>query len=595
MSDDIKNGPGIGDDDDLDFDMTPDDNGDLPWTDAGQSEEMDEADKKTQSAILRLAADRKTGQEAIAQIRREPDLIKRAKALAAMGAVEFPDEKMVKSGDQFIMQPQSTDDNRWAVFEAIFGDGYDRPHINTFSGRLVDWRGETVDERYPMVELVRAMAAAGLKGQSALQARSAFKEWAAMARHNDLVISFEERLVKWDGVKRLEGSIIDMFECDDTDTTRRFSVYLWLSIYNRIMSPGCLAPMVPCFFGAQNAGKSYFSKLICEEVIGSKKADAIQLDVSGKSIDFLREITGNSVIANIGEMTGFGRADLNRMKSFITATSDSMHHKYEGHFTQERQWITIMDGNEYKGLQRDDTGNRRFYPIFLGQLPDEGGKPAWNKSFKVDYSNFRSDFWQFMGECKAWMDHYGMEGYKRYVNDVSTMVAKFNATEMEMDRGTVADDRMDLYLGAALRKAAWKENIRWPHRPGTGPRDGVYIRPVDIVHVYETIDKRGGVMNVKHLHPKMTAMGAELARHIKQEDKAVYLFKGFFTVAELLNKVKESGWNNLYGQRDGEFNPEDDDEYEPDDSGDDSDDFGGKTSSVEDIDVEGLDDPHGGF
>lgn len=417
------------------------------------------------------------------------------------------------------MQALPTDTNRWEAFDVLFGDGDDRPHVDTFRGRLVDHRGEIIDERYPMIELVGALAAAGLKGQSADQTRKAFKEWALGVQSNDLIKRVDTTIPQWDGVPRMETALIELFETFDTDLNREFSRYFWLSIYARIFYPGCFAPIVLSLFGAQNSGKSFMAKLICQEVTGKKDADSVQLDLSGDKMEFLREITGNSIVANVGEMTGFNRGDLNKIKDFITRTGDNMHYKYEGHFTQPRQWVTVMDGNKYDGLQRDETGNRRFYPMFVAQLPDKHGQPDWKEEYVVDFTGFREKVWALLAEARAWFDAHGLKEYEVFAGVVSRQVAAFSRNEMARDRGTIKDEALDVFLIPALRKC--------PVTVLTRPKNkGVWIAADDISSKIALVSRNRCDVKFNHLPPKMALLGAE---KVQINNTQGYLFRDVMT------------------------------------------------------------------
>jgi Virulence-associated protein E len=513
-----------------------DDSGsDGPASDAGFSEEATSAESEARQIKLRVVEKEVEGDATEQRIRDlETDLIKRAKALAGVSAFAFPDFKSVRSGDMFVQQPLPSDDNRWVAFEGLFGkhevrEDLNRPHVDTFRGRLVDWKSRIVDDRWPVVELVRALAAAGLKGHSADQVRKAFKEWALLSQYNDLIKKFEKRVPEWDGVERMEMSLIELFRCFDTELNRAFSKYFWLSLYNRVTNPGCRAEMVLSLFGAQNAGKSYFSKLICQIITGDKNADSVQLDLSGDKMEFLREITGNSIVANVGEMTGFTRGDLNKIKDFISRSGDNMHYKYEGHFTQMRQWVTILDGNKYEGLQRDDTGNRRFYPMFVGQLPDVHGQPAWSDTFKADFSGFEDKVWQMMAECRAWMKaEGGAAGYNDYVNSVIPMVAAFSRNEMSKDRGTIKDEPLDVFLIPALNVC---KVIELQRRKNTG----VWLSTGEIVTKVALTSRNKCDVKMNHLPPKMALLGAEpcMINNVKG-----YLFRNVMTKDELVKHLR---------------------------------------------------------
>jgi hypothetical protein len=398
---------------------------------------------------------KETKKEQCAHIRAtEPNLVKRAVAVKQHGGIKFKVFE-TKNG---VPKAYSCDQNRWAILDGLFGEA--GPHLDLFRGRIVDDKGVVIDDRYPIRDFVESMQAAQLEGQSAASVRTALAEWALARRRDDLILKINARLEEhpWDGESRIEGSLIKIFQCDDTPTNKQMGIYFWLSLAARMFYPGRLAPITLSLFGAQNVGKSYFSKIICEEIMHNKTSSPVDLNLSSKNEEnFLREITGAAPVANIGEMQGFKTADINWVKAFIARTSDYMSYKYEGHFEQQRRWITIMDGNKYEGLQRDNTGNRRFYPMFVMQLkPDEDGNPNWkgkddiSSAEKLDLAQFRSDFWLYMSEAKAWLDSHSEYEYTSMVNKTSQMVQDFNAIHIRENIGTPRDPVMETFFPKAL-------------------------------------------------------------------------------------------------------------------------------------------------
>lgn len=499
-----------------------------PWTDGGVSEETVQAEAQVVTHIRAVEKSRFAGNELAEEIRlSEPDIVKRAKALVKNSLINFKETRAIRSGDNVVHQAVSTDINRIVVFDALFGNGDDRPHIDTFSGRLIDHRRVIVDDRYPMLDMLHAMDAAGLKTQNIEAIRKSFKEWGLQVQSNDLIKRMDLIIPKWDGRGRARKKIINLFGCKDTELSREFGLYFWLSLYCRIMFPGCMAPMALALFGAQNAGKSYFSTLICRTILGDEKADSVQLDLSGDVLEFLRDMTGNSLIANVGEMTGFGTADMNKIKAFMTRTSDKMHYKYEGHFSQLRQWIIVMDGNKYEGMQRDATGNRRFFPQFVGQTDDVDGQPAWAKDFKADFTGFEKDVWQILAECRHWFEENGgMEGYKAYVDMVSKKVADFNYNEMTSNRGTPRDQALDAYLTEALLTTD-KEIIN------KRKNQGVFVRTGRIISRIKELSRGIAVMD-NRLKMRMIALGA---REAMVDNSRGYLFDGCMSDHDFVNIV----------------------------------------------------------
>ncbi|MFP3835762.1 VapE domain-containing protein, partial [Chryseobacterium sp. SIMBA_028] len=92
-----------------------------------------------------------------------------------------------------------------------------------------------------------------------------------------------------------------------TPFVRALSRYFWQSLYMRVMQPGCVAPVVLSLFGTQNCGKSWFGTRLTRIIMQDEKADSVQLDLGSDKVNFLREVTGNSIVAAVGEMTGFNR------------------------------------------------------------------------------------------------------------------------------------------------------------------------------------------------------------------------------------------------------------------------------------------------
>ncbi|HFK2227009.1 TPA: hypothetical protein ACGXEK_005856, partial [Pseudomonas aeruginosa] len=181
--------------------------------------------------------------------------------------------------------------------------------------------------------------------------------------------------------------------------------------------------------------------------------------------------------------------------------------KFEPGETIKRQWITIMDGNGYDGLQRDDSGNRRFYPMFVAQLPDEDGKPNWvkpgdgNEPFKVDFTDFGRKFWQAMAECRAWIEEHGVDGYLNMVSEANREVQNFSISEMENARGVVRDDTIDMYLINVLISCEFEEI-----KPGGNSKTpGWRVNTVEILKWFDILARKKPIS--RHLTPHLKSLG----------------------------------------------------------------------------------------
>ena len=521
--------------------------GDLGFIDAGMDEAAGAAESGANALVTDIHKKRNATDAKRAELRAAfPNILQRARAMAREVPPDFREVKMANSGGQVVAQPLNTDTNIMDVFKVLFGETDEgRPHFDTFRGLTVGWTGNVIDDDFNLMPLVEALVAFRIPAPSYDRVEKLFKRYARQVRINSLIERLQEKVPEWDGVPRIEEQLIKLYECHDTPLTRKFGMYFWLSIYNRAMYPGCNAPMVLAIFGTQGAGKSYLGKLICEEMMGTPDADSVPLDWTRDFNAFLRQITGHSVVANVAEMAGFNRADLNKIKNLTTRTVDMMDYKFERDHQQLRQWVMIMDGNEYQGLQRDETGNRRYYPIFAGQLPFDGrGRVQWREDFRVDFSTFRAEFWQMMGECRAWMEQHGMNVYNRLVMELERSVKAFSEEEMRMDRGTVRDDDLDAFILPALKICAvsviephkYRESDGAGNRGRPSDKTGIVISVADIRIALGNASGRSIRVIPSHLKSKLTSMGGEVTQVGNQR---VYLWKGIHTLKEWDAKLAE--------------------------------------------------------
>jgi hypothetical protein len=505
-------------------------------------------DARPDAHIADIHARRKAVIDGREQIRLDiPDIVARAKALQKNYPPDFREVRSIGSAGSGMTAPLNTDLNIMDAFDCLFGQGNGRPYFDTFKGLNVAWTGETIDDDFDLKPLVEAMNIFRIPTPSFEKVEKLFKRFARQAKINSLTERMKIMVPKWDGLPRLDDYLLKLFASFDTELNRQFGRYFWLSLYNRAMHPGCNAPIVLALFGSGGIGKSYFGTLISREMTGSPSADSVPLDWNKDFNYFLREITGKSVIANVAEMAGFTRADLTKIKSLTTRTMDVMDEKFERSIKQLRQWVMIMDGNEYAGLQRDETGNRRFYPMFVGQLPfDARGQVQWRDDFYVDFSTFSDDFWQLMAEAQHWMEREGMIGYQKLVSDTEKKVKAFSEEEMRNDRGTIRDDDLEMYVVAALAivEPMFSKELRATkneHRGRVTNKHGAIVHFGDLRNAIITAAGRNIRVIPSHLKTKITALGAKVDTYASQR---VFVFDRI---------ESRAAWDDYMGQMFGDL------------------------------------------
>lgn len=173
--------------------------------------------------------------------------------------------------------------------------------------------------------------------------------------------------LEWDGVKRLDTVLIDYLGAEDTDYVRTVTRKTLTAGVKRIKQPGCKFDYMLTLVGPQGIGKS----LILDKLGGEWFSDSLST-VQGK--EAYEQLQGAWVI-EMGELTATRKADTEAIKHFLTKREDIFRVAY-GRQTSvfPRQNIIIGTTNDHEFL-RDRTGNRRFWPVKVGE--NERAKSIW--------------------------------------------------------------------------------------------------------------------------------------------------------------------------------------------------------------------------
>jgi predicted P-loop ATPase len=130
----------------------------------------------------------------------------------------------------------------------------------------------------------------------------------------------------------------------------------------RIRQPGTKFDNVLVLEGAQGTGKSSAIQILASPDYCSDQ-DILSLDAK-QQMEALEGIW----LFELSELGGMNRAEIDRMKAFISRTTDRGRPAW-GRFREDRprQTIFIATTNDDKYL-RDRTGNRRFWPVKTARI-----------------------------------------------------------------------------------------------------------------------------------------------------------------------------------------------------------------------------------
>ena len=166
---------------------------------------------------------------------------------------------------------------------------------------------------------------------------------------------------KWDGTKRIDNWLISCLGAPDTEFIRAIGRRWPISAVARIFRPGCQADHTLLLEGPQGIRKSTALRTLA----GAEWFTDHISDLDSK--DSRMELHGKWIV-ELAELSAVRRSLAEKVKSFLTATSDHFRPPYG------RSTIDVPRQNVFAGSVNDETpftdetGNRRFWPARCGAI-----------------------------------------------------------------------------------------------------------------------------------------------------------------------------------------------------------------------------------
>ena len=184
------------------------------------------------------------------------------------------------------------------------------------------------------------------------------------------ILNFLDSLPEWDGVNRVDTVLIDYLGADDNAYVRAVSRKALCAAIMRVKVPGTKFDYITVLNGPQGIGKSTF----ISKLGGEWYSDSLNLsDMNDKTA---AEKLQGYWIMEIGELAGMKKADLDKVKAFISRQDDKYRASFGRRVTPHpRQCVFFGTTNSENGYLRDITGNRRFWTV---KVPGTGKKKPWD-------------------------------------------------------------------------------------------------------------------------------------------------------------------------------------------------------------------------
>jgi putative DNA primase/helicase len=266
----------------------------------------------------------------------------------------------------------------------------------------------------------------------------------------------------WDGNERAESILIDYLGAEDNAYTRAVTRKTLCGAVARVKQPGIKFDNILVLNGDQGIGKS----TLIAKLGGEWYSDSLSLtDMNDKTA--AEKLQGYWIL-EIGELAGMKKADIDKVKAFISRQDDKYRASFGRRVTPHpRQCIFFGTTNSQNGYLRDITGNRRFWTV---RTPGTGKLKPWNLT--------NEDVQQIWAEVLVLVG----KGEKLYLDsslETYSQTEQANAMEQD-DREGLVSAYLNLLLPenwAAMDIYARQEFIRDPDSPtqpkGTVVRDSV--------------------------------------------------------------------------------------------------------------------------
>lgn len=191
-----------------------------------------------------------------------------------------------------------------------------------------------------------------------------FDAMAYMSEKNSFnpVRDWFEALPEWDGVNRLDGWLKLNFQAEGDEEYLAQVFRKWMTaMVMRIYRPGAKFDWMPIFEGKQGIGKSSLGRLL----VGDKYFLDWLPDLSDK--DSALGLQG-ALCVEFGELSNIRKQDVESAKAYISRTVDKVRPPYGRKWVESPRQCVFFGTTNSDTYLRDDSGNRRFKPVKVGQL-----------------------------------------------------------------------------------------------------------------------------------------------------------------------------------------------------------------------------------
>lgn len=255
----------------------------------------------------------------------------------------------------------------------------------------------------------------------------------------DPVVDMLETLPAWDFTPRLDGWLKKNFQAEGPEEYLAQVFRKWLiALVMRAYDPGAKFDWMPIFEGAQGIGKSSFGRLL----VGDKFFLDWLPNLGDK--DAALGLQGIWLV-EMGELANLRKTELETVKAFLTRQIDKIRPPYGKKVLEVSRRCVFFGTTNAETYLRDESGNRRFKPVKVGQLNFEALESEREQLFAEAIYLFKNGFedaktLDLEGEARIYEKESQAE--KMVANDID-VYAELILDAIERDQTKPEDERFN--------------------------------------------------------------------------------------------------------------------------------------------------------
>ncbi|MEY8173309.1 VapE domain-containing protein [Burkholderia multivorans] len=279
----------------------------------------------------------------------------------------------------------------------------------------------------------------------------------------------------WDGVPRVRSMPSTYLRVADSEYVQLAFMKWMIAAVARVMEPGCKVDNVLILEGKQGHRKSTALKVLA----GAPWFTDTPIQIGNK--DTYAVLAGKWVI-ELAELDSLNKADSSAVKSFFATAVDRFRNFYGKRATDVPRQCVFAGSVNFDTYLKDESGNRRYWPLRVGGLVDIDGIVAVRDQLWAEAVHlYRSGVvWHVTEEERPLFE---IEQAERYEGDVyEDKIAKAlefvarttmeeilsDVLKLDTSKWTLPEQRR---IGKALKSLGWVRK-----RESTGTRGWYYVR-----------------------------------------------------------------------------------------------------------------------